>query len=141
MALSDLSVSIDLFTWWRQGPKAYEKMIVDIEGTDLPGKEWLDGRLEKKQAVVIAVLDSQREETAVALVDILPDRLEEHRIPVKYLKPHPPSPGDFCVVFAGNHKGMRWPMMFRESYTAMMDNENVGLMAVPYQFVSVALKE
>ena len=45
-------VSIDLFTWWRQGPKAYEKMIVDVEGTDLPGKEWLDGRLEIGRAHV-----------------------------------------------------------------------------------------
>ncbi|KAL5478474.1 SPT5 [Sanghuangporus weigelae] len=134
--------SEDMNAWWRQGRNVVEKMVVDFEGTDFPGREWLDGRLEKKQGVVVSVLDTHKEDMAVALVDVLPDRVEEHRVPVKYLKPHPPSVGDYCVVFGGDsHKGLRLPMMFREGSTAMMDNESVGLMAVPYNSVSVALKE
>ncbi|KAI5117912.1 hypothetical protein M0805_003604 [Coniferiporia weirii] len=97
----------DISTWWKLGRTYTDRMIVDITGTNIPGREWLEGKLEDKQAVVVSVLDMNKDELSVALVHVLPDKSGEHRVPVQYLAPHPPELGDHCVVLAGEFKGLR----------------------------------
>ena len=120
-------LGIESQRWWKCDAEHTKKLILDIEDTSVPGSEWSEGRLEGKQAVVVSVLDTNKDETCVALVRILPGKKEEHRIPVKYLKLHRPKTGEFGVVLYGPYAGLRAPVLAVSGYQLMMEDEDAVL--------------
>lgn len=94
--------------WWTLSRSTLEGMVLDIVGTKNAGQEWLDGKLDGRQAQLITLTDGG---SSVALVRVLPDGSEEHRVPIKYLKPHEAKIGEFAVLLSGPHTGERGPVV------------------------------
>ncbi|KAH8112870.1 transcription elongation factor Spt5 [Phellopilus nigrolimitatus] len=125
----------DVSMWWKLGRAVTNRMIVKVTGTAVPGREWLEGQHEGKEAVVDSVMDLERADLSNALVQILPDR-SELRAPAQYLVPQQPVLDQFCVVMTGKRKGLKAPFNSQEGENAYLYTEAEGLVPVPYSFVA-----
>lgn len=107
----------------------------------MPGRRWANGEHESKHGVVLSVLDvSNNTELSCAVIQELPGRNVEHRVPIQYLKPHTPEKGDEVIVIAGEQKGLKGRYNAREGDSIFFEDELSGSLCGPFHYDLVSAR-